>query len=251
MVAWCLAWQGDCLPARAHVNDAVAIAEEAQHPPSIASAYLGAGLTYLLQGDVESAIPALERSLALYTSLHFRTAAAPSFLAWAYALAGRLDEAPPLFERSLEMAAAMKFLPCNSIWIVWWGETCLRAGKPDEAMDHAVRALELARAQKEPAYEAYALHLRSEIVARRDPLDMERAETGYRQAIALAERLGLRPLLARCQLGLGTLFRRSGDRPRAADCLTAAADMLREMDMRLWLARAATELAALEASARS
>lgn len=57
------------------------------------------------------------------------------------------------------MAAAMKFLPCNTIWIVWWGEACLLASRPEEAQDHAVRVLQLARVQKEPAYEAYALHL--------------------------------------------------------------------------------------------
>ena len=225
--------------------EALSIAQTAEHPPSLAHADTGAGLLYLLRGDLRSAIPALERSLGLYRSLHFRSPAVPSFLGWAYALAGRVDEALPLFEESLDMAAAIKFLPCNSIWIVWWGESCLLGNRPEEAQDRAIRAVELARAQKEPAYEAYALHLLGEIASRRDPPDPEKAERHYREAIALAERLGLRPLIAHCHLGLGSLLRRTDDRARAAEHLATAAEMLGAMGMQLWLAQAEREIAAV------
>jgi hypothetical protein len=60
----------------------------------------------------------------------------------------------------------------------------------------------------------------------------------YRQALALAERLGMRPLVAHCHLGLGTLDRRTGDQVKAKDHLTTAATMYREMDMGFWLEKA-------------
>ena len=196
---------------------------------------------YLLHGDLAAAIPVLERGVALYGSLHFKTPASLAFLAWAYALAGRMDEALPLFEQSLDMAAAIKFLPCNSIWVVWWGEAHLHRGRVDEATDRAVRALELARAQREPAYEAYALHLLGEIAARRDPPVPETAEIRYREAMANAEGLGMRPLIAHCHLGLGRLFRRAGDAVRAREHLGTATAMYRGMDMRDWLTEADAE----------
>jgi hypothetical protein len=56
--------------------------------------------------------------------------------------------------------------------------------------------------------------------------------------MALAEELGMRPLVAHCQLGLGQLSRRRGKREQAREHLTAATTLYREMDMRLWLERA-------------
>ena len=240
--AWCLAWQGRFDEALRLVTEAVSIAQAAEHPASLAAANLGLGFTYLLQGDLATAVPTLERSVGLYRSLHHKVPAALAFLASAYALAGRVDESLPLFEQSLDMAAAMKFLPCNSIWIVWFGEACLLGRRPEEAQDHAVRALELARVQKEPAYEAYALHLFAMIDTRHEPPDLKSAESRYREAMAMAERLGLRPLIARCHLGLATLHRRSGNRAHATQHLTTATEMLRAMDMRVWLEQAEADL---------
>jgi tetratricopeptide (TPR) repeat protein len=242
LLAWCFAWQGNFAPARRHAEAAVAIAEGTQHPASIASAGMGAGLTYLLQGDLAAALPALERAVALYGSLHFRIPASLAFLACGYARAGRVEEALPLFERSLDMAAAAKFLPCNSIWIVWWGEAYLLQGRLDEATDRAVRALELARVQREPGFEAHALHLLGEIAARRDPPAAETAESRYREAVAIAERLGMRPLVAHCHLGLGKLYRRTGERQQAQEHLATATTMYHEMDMGFGLAQAEAAL---------
>jgi tetratricopeptide (TPR) repeat protein len=245
ILAWCHAWQGDFRQARPLAEQMLAIAGSRQHPASLASACAGAGFAYLLQSDVEAAVPLLERATTMYGSLHFKNPAVLSMLGWAYALAGRVDESFPLFERSLDMAAAIKFLPCNSIWIIWWGEAHLRLGHFDEAIDRAVRALELARAQQEPAYEAYALHLLGEIVARRDMARAAGAEQHYREAMALSERLGLRPLVARCFLGLGALSRQVGSRLSAEEHLTKAITILRETAMPLWLDQAERELVAV------
>ena len=49
---------------------------------------------------------------------------------------------------------------------------------------------------------------------------------------------GQRPVLAHCHLGLGKLFSRTGKREEAAEHLTSATTMYREMDMRFWLEQA-------------
>ena len=75
-----------------------------------------------------------------------------------------------------------------------------------------------------------------------EPPAVGEAEGYYGQALALAEELEMRPLQARTHLGLGRLLRLSGDRERAEDHLATALGLLREMDMRFWLSRAAEEL---------
>jgi len=74
-----------------------------------------------------------------------------------------------------------------------------------------------------------------EIAAHADPPDLESAETHYGQALARADELGMRPLVAHCHLGLGKLHRRTGPRAKAEEHLTTAVTMYREMGMTFWL----------------
>ena len=66
------------------------------------------------------------------------------------------------------------------------------------------------------AIEAWALRLLGEIAAQAGPPDLESAQARYGQALALADELGMRPLVAHCHLGLGKLYRRTGDRREGA-----------------------------------
>lgn len=52
----------------------------------------------------------------------------------------------------------------------------------------------------------------------------------------------MRPLIAHCHLGLGTLYRRTDKRQRGREILTTAKTMFREMEMRFWLEKAEAEL---------
>ena len=75
---------------------------------------------------------------------------------------------------------------------------------------------------------------------------MATAEAHYGAAVALASELGMRPLVAHCHLGVGKLYRRTGDRAKAEEHLTTAATMYREMDMHFWLEKAEAALAPAE-----
>jgi hypothetical protein len=65
----------------------------------------------------------------------------------------------------------------------------------------------------------------------------------YRQALALAEDLGMRPLQAHCYLGLGTLYAQTGQREQTRAALTSAIDLYRTMDMTFRLPQAEAALA--------
>jgi len=88
-------------------------------------------------------------------------------------------------------------------------------------------------------FAAYALHLLGDVATHPDEFDAGRGEARYREALALAEPRGMRPLVTHCHLGLGKLFRRTRKQQDALDHLTAASTMYREMDMPFWLRQAA------------
>jgi hypothetical protein len=53
----------------------------------------------------------------------------------------------------------------------------------------------------------------------------------------------MRPLLAHCHLGLGTLYAQSSRGEQARAALTAAIDLYRAMEMTFWLPQAEAALA--------
>jgi Flp pilus assembly protein TadD len=69
------------------------------------------------------------------------------------------------------------------------------------------------------------------VAAHHEPLEAEQAETHYRQALTLAEELGMRPLLAHCHCGLGMLYLKLGQREQASAELATAIDLYRAIDM--------------------
>jgi hypothetical protein len=116
----------------------------------------------------------------------------------------------------------------------------------DEAAARARHALAFARDLKARGYEAYALWVLGEIHAHQDPLEVEAAEAAYQQVLALAEALGMRPLLAHGHLGLGTLDTKKGQLAQARAKLSTAIELYRSMDMTFWLPRAEAALAQTE-----
>jgi Flp pilus assembly protein TadD len=72
------------------------------------------------------------------------------------------------------------------------------------------------------------------------------AEENYRQALTLAEELGMRPLQAHCHRGLGMLYAMTGQREQARTALSTAIEMYRSMDMTFWLPQAEATLAQVE-----
>ena len=100
------------------------------------------------------------------------------------------------------------------------------------------------RRRSERGHEASPLQLLGEIAAGTDPPSVDQAEIYYRRALALADELGMRPLLAHYHLGHGTLCQKLGRDKQAQVELEIAAQMYGAMGMtHLWLARAKGEQA--------
>ena len=106
--------------------------------------------------------------------------------------------------------------------------------------------LALTRAHQELGNQAYALRLLGEIAARRDPPEVDLAAAYYQEALALADELGMRPLMAHCHRGLGTLYAAAGQQEQARTELSTATALYRAMDMVFWLPQAEAALAQVE-----
>jgi tetratricopeptide (TPR) repeat protein len=165
-------------------------------------------------------------------------------LAHAHALSGRPDDSLPLLGWASDLALRPDFRTGQSRLLVSMGEVHLLAGRAAEAHRFADRALATARDYRQRGDEALALRLAGDIASRAEPPAVEEAEGRYREGLALATQLGMRPLAAHCHLGLGTLYGRSRTREQAREHLTAAATSYRDMDMRFWLEKAEAELVA-------
>jgi tetratricopeptide (TPR) repeat protein len=162
-----------------------------------------------------------------------------SRLGRAYALEGRVGEAVSLLEQAVdeEHWASMNRSADRARALGWLGETYVMLGRLTDAVPLADGAVDRSRGSGERGNEAYALHVLGEIAAA-DPPEVQEAGARYRQALALADELGMRPLVAHCHLGLGTLYRRVGRDDEAQAELATAAELYRAMEMSFWLERA-------------
>jgi tetratricopeptide (TPR) repeat protein len=239
-----LAEQGAFAEGLTHGEEGIRIAETSGHPGSLARIYNGVGQLYLRNGDLPKAISMLERAwqFCRVANIALFSPVIAANLGSAYALSGRVAEALPLLEQAVAHAASMGHMGQQAYRLVRLSEGYLLVGRLEDASNLAERAFGLARIHKERGTQAYALRLLGEIAAQREPPEVEMAEDHYRQAMTLAEELGMRPLIAHCHLGLGKLYRKTGRHEPARAELSAAIELYRTMDMTFWLPQAEASL---------
>jgi len=110
-------------------------------------------------------------------------------------------------------------------------------------MDAERLAGELPMARREQCFARHFIGCRRHHSTRREPPEIEQAETHYQHAFSLAGELGMRPLQAHCHHGLGTLYCQTGRDDLARAALSTAIALYRAMDMPFWLPAAEAMLA--------
>jgi tetratricopeptide (TPR) repeat protein len=164
----------------------------------------------------------------------------------AYTLGGRVADAVALLTQALAQLTATEAVVFQTLCRLSLGEAQMLAGRLEEAYALAACELALARAHQERGNEAYALRLLGDIATHGDSPEAKEAEAFYRQALVLAEELGMRPLQAHCHRGLGTLDAATGQREQARTELSTAIEMYQTMEMTFWLPQTKTGLAQVE-----
>jgi tetratricopeptide (TPR) repeat protein len=232
---------GEFLEGRRYGEEALRLAglgmEWRADAPIITRARLGS--LYLAQGDMNAAIRVFEEGLALCRDRDQRASlgAIVGGLGEAYAHTGRLAEGLALLEeaRRDNLRTGEHLRQLSAVYLL--------AGRVDEAWQHACQALDLARQLKARGHEAHALFQLGAVHAQASPPGVQQAEARYQEALTLAEELGMRPLVAHCHLGLGTLYAKTGCAEEARTALATAIELYRAMDMTFWLPQAEAALA--------
>jgi tetratricopeptide (TPR) repeat protein len=244
-----LAELGRFAEAAEYEAEAIRLAEPTQHAFTVGLAHFAAGTLHLIEGDWAKARSLLERRIAVvrtgnvvFTLLRLVTSSA-----WALAWTGEVSEALNRLregEQLLERLAPKGILSYLGWAYLALGRACLPLSRLDEAQRLGNRARE--SSPSHPGHAAHALHLLGDIAIHPNRFDAESGEAHYRQALALAEPRGMRPLVAHCHLGLGKLYRRTGDGAKAERHLMMATTMYREMGMSFWLDKADAARAGVE-----
>jgi tetratricopeptide (TPR) repeat protein len=222
--------------ARTVAAEGLAIARRLDEPVALSFAWAETGVLALQQGRLGEAIEALERALEA------RREATPPWLprfagalGLAYAVSGDPARGLGLLQRALEETVTARVLGRRSLLHAWLSEARLLVGLASEALEEAEQAVALATRLGERGHLAWGLRARAEAEACTGADDPERSARSYREAAALATELGMRPLVAHCHLGLGTLYCPTAERGKAEEHLTSARAMYREMGMNFWL----------------
>jgi class 3 adenylate cyclase/tetratricopeptide (TPR) repeat protein len=241
ILAQSLAAIGDFREAVAVGAEAVRIAEALDHRYSLAFVCRVVGTVHALRGDLARALPLFTRGLELCRAVgaRFLLPALAAQVGLARAHEGRMVEAEALLDEAVDQAPG----DYETVWakvVVSAGYQL--AGRLQRAAEVAATALTQARERGEAGNAAWASHVLGGVAAASSPPAAATAEHHYGAALAGAKSLGLKPLVAHCHLGLGELYRRTGDHAKAHEHLTAATTMYREMDMRFWLERAEAEM---------
>lgn len=241
-LARALAAIGDFDRAERHAREAMAIAETAQHPLSLAEGLHGLGGLYADQGDAGRAIPLLERCLGVlreHRITHIEPAVT-ALLGYALAMAGDREKAAPLLTpRRSDRGDITRLGGARAAaGLVLLHDFQAAAGAARDA---------LAAAQSFGAKlaESEALAQLAAVAAHDASLRWTAAERAYTTVLERAAGLEARPLIAHCQRGLGGLYARRRSTERARERLRIAATMYGEMRMAEWLRRTHRELAAL------
>jgi class 3 adenylate cyclase/tetratricopeptide (TPR) repeat protein len=244
-----LAQLGRFAEATQHEADAIRIAERTQNSFSIGVAHRAAGTLYLVKGEWHKASALLEHAISEFQrkkiALMIPTAIACD--AWALAQLGRRDEALSRLRKGEQLLQLQtdKGIVGDTAWAYHaLGRAALLLRQPTDARRLADLAVK--SSPRHPGFCAHAQHLLGDIATHHHRCDSEYAEGRYREALALAEPRGMRPLVAHCHLGIGRLYRTVGKRQEAHEYLSTAFTMYRKMEMRFWLKQTEAEMLKLE-----
>jgi tetratricopeptide (TPR) repeat protein len=149
----------------------------------------------------------------------------------------------PILQEAIHLQESAAAFVDRALWVRTLADAYRRAGQLDEAERTARSALEFATRHGEQANEAWVHFVSGEIAA--DRRDDVAARASLERARDIADRLGMRPLVAHCHARLAAVAAGVGAKDEARTHLRAATELFSEMRMRGALADARAEAKAM------
>ncbi len=199
---WSLARLGRHAAAAAAAAEMRRLADEARLPLSRTIAHLCEGFAWAHAGHLPEAEETLRVSLSLCRKweLFAWSTNILSCLGHVLCRRGQFDEGLDLLGQAIERTRASGILVSHANELAWLAEAHRYAGRPGIAMQHATKAVEVARQHEERGNEALATLVLGEALADYGSADLSR--THIAASLRLAIETGMVPLVERCRAAL-------------------------------------------------
>ena len=194
--------------ARRHADQAVSLAHEVGHLPSIIFALGHRANVHQIAREVTPALEAAEAAITIAEK-----EGVPLFGSWAriakgWALAhlGQAEQGIAQIREGLAMASATGAETWHTYNLAQLAEACGKAGRIDEGLDVIAEALDVVQEKGERWWEAEILRLRGELLLKRNPAGLAKAQTSFERAIEIARKQGAKSLELRATTSLARLL---------------------------------------------
>lgn len=221
--------------ADAYASEAVRRATAGGQPESITWAYWSTGFAALIQGDSGQAVRVFDRLLHFCRThdLDAYPSRIMAALGRAKARLGQVDEGLLLLQQAVVLDSTAEPQTTHSFALICLSEASFLAGNLEKAMTIATEAVQFSRKHAERSAEAYACWLLA-LIHNASGGDPEVAAGTLQTAAAIANELGLKPLVAHCHLGFGELCDRQGNRQEAGTHRECGQHLLDALGMKPW-----------------
>lgn len=215
-------------------HEALEIAKKAENAMSLILGYDSLAMAYLRHGEVECALPLLEKGHELCRSYEVRIfySFTVGSLGYAYLLANEPRRALTVLEEGAKAENLQaSIFTVHSLTTL--ADAYRAVGETPLATETVSCALKIANEREERGFEAWAMLVMAGIHA--DAGRLEEATQWYGRALQQATDLSMRPLIGHCHNGLGHVYLRLGKERKAQSETKMALEIYRMLGMTYWL----------------
>jgi len=206
--------------ARRHADQAVSLAHEVGHSPSVIFALVHKANIHQIAREVTPALETAEAAIEIAEK-----EGAPLFESWArvargWALAhlGQAEQGVAQIREGLAMASATGTEMWRTYNLAHLAEACGKAGHIDEGLEVVAEALDVVQ-KGERWWEAEISRLRGELLLKLNPCGLDEAQISFERAIEIARKQGAKSLELRATMSLARLLANQGRREEARTML--------------------------------
>ncbi len=209
-LSWTLWNLGYADQARRVSQEAVALATQLSHPPSMAFAFFLAARLHVLLRNPSGVKSWTDKLVAIGENFAFWAALGTMWQGWILAEQGKGQDGISLMRQGLIAYKATGARLPLAAWSAMIAEACSFAERAEEGLQLSEEALEYARDTGEVSYEAEAYRLKGEFLLAIDPKNHSEVEACFQQALSITRRQNAKALQLRAAMSLGRLWQQQG-----------------------------------------
>jgi predicted ATPase/class 3 adenylate cyclase len=218
LTLWVLGYPAQAL---ARLLEALALAHELSHPPSLAFARCFAAFVSQFRRDVPAVLEQAEAAVAFSTTQGFPLWAAwgTSMHGWALAMQGQGEEGIAQVHQGITAGRATGAALHVPYMCTMLADVSAHLGRPVDGLQALAEAYTLIEQHEERYWEAEVCRLRGVLLLRQPGTPQAEAEAWLQQALDVARRQEAKSLELRAAMSLSRLWQQQGKRQEAHDLL--------------------------------